>query len=123
MADPDPDVRVSLLGWLEEDGHDVVFLASISDLAAYLVASTTPGFLGPRPDVVVAMLGPDTDVPPDGCEILVAMQGSCPFVAMTEPGLEPDRWRILELGAYAVLEKPLDAAVLRGMIRRILQQR
>ena len=113
LAEDEVVVARSLILALRERGHEVRWVRAVRELRAEL-----PSF---RPTVLLLDVTLDTD----GLEFLQAIRftADCPpagVVVLTEPGDTASRDRAHQLGAVAVLNKPVEEAPLLVLIDELV---
>jgi len=117
VADDDEDWRQLLAALLEGDGYQVEQVADGRELQTMLEAAEASGA---SPDLVVSdHLMPDLS----GLEVLAWAARNAPaipFIILSAFVASYIRQPALDLGAAAVIDKPVDTKVLRARIAEIL---
>ena len=122
VAEDDPDMRRMLVTLLRMAGHHVVEAADGADLLARL----DPAENGAAPDPIDVIVS-DVDMPQlSGLDLLAALRCSrwtTPVVLVTAYGDAETRAEARELGAAVILDKPLDAELLRQAVASAVASR
>ncbi|MGI8848175.1 MAG: response regulator [Candidatus Dormibacteria bacterium] len=113
VAEDEASVATPVISHLSGRGHDVRWVRAVREMRAEITDYS--------PDVLVLDVTLDTD----GLEFFQAIRFApeCPpggVVVLTEEGNVPMRERASQLGAAAVLPKPLDAAEVTTVIEDLL---
>ena len=120
LAEDDYDVRDSLRELLEARGFDVVDFGDATGVASYM----EDGMLRDIPRPRVHALLTDLRMPNmDGVEMLErfhALGWELPVVVVTAFGDPETRARVTDLGAAAVLDKPVEGDELVRTLRRVI---
>jgi CheY-like chemotaxis protein len=115
VAEDDADMRSLVATLLRTAGHEVVEAADGLDVLEWLEPTLSADRAAPI-DVVVS----DVEMPGlSGLDVLAALRASnrsTPVVLITAYGNDDVRAEARELGAAAVLDKPLDPHVLRDAV-------
>lgn len=118
LVEDDPELRRTLRGALELEGHRVAAAASLADAAAQFVHAFAPG----SPDVVLLDLGlPDGD----GQALLATLRRDTdvPVIVISARDADAAKVRLLDAGADDYLVKPFAIGELLARIRVSLRHR
>jgi two-component system response regulator AtoC len=118
VAEDDPEMRRLVAALLRRAGHQVVEASNGMDILDQMESITQQENALPF-DVIVS----DIDMPGlSGLDVLAALRCSrwtTPVVLITALGDQETRAEACELGAMAVLNKPLDPEALRSVVAAV----
>jgi DNA-binding NtrC family response regulator len=119
VADANTKTRALLAAALRDDGHEVIEVASGSELLDLLAEASRTNRLFDRPNVVVC----DLRVPRCcGLDVLVSLKGAnwAVPVILTSARVDHDMYRTARrLGAVAVFDDPFDLDDLRTLVMNV----
>ena len=122
VAEDDPDMRTMVGDALRQDGYRVIELANGADLLVRIAHQ----YRYHEPDDALDLIVSDVRMPViNGLEILRGLRNAhcqTPVVLMTAFGDSATRDEAQKLDAV-ILDKPLELAVLRAEVRRLLAAR
>jgi CheY-like chemotaxis protein len=108
VAEDDVELRRLIAGVLRQDGIDVIEATDGAHMLDLLAAA----FVDARGELMPNLIVSDIRMPgPSGIEVLAGLRGSgfqLPFLVITAFGDEETHARAYQLGADAVLDKPVD---------------
>jgi len=120
VAEDDRSFREMLVAIFKADGHEVVAVANGLDLLDTLAVSVAPEVGTGKFDLVIS----DVRMPGStGLQVFAQMAGAPkipPFILITAFGSEDLHAEAEQLGAVAVLDKPVDFDVLLTFINNFL---
>lgn len=122
VAEDDFEIRRGIVELLEADGYDVVEYETGTGLQSYFDDGMLFDIPRPRVDAIVT----DLRMPNMGglavMEYFRDMGWDVPTVVVTAYGDRDTKRRARELGAFAVIDKPVDPEALRRTLREALDQ-